>query len=77
MALPVGAKKSQVVFPIEIRKNVVPRLAGREERFVGLAALQHFVKFVEAQNVVLRPACGVIHRRAGFHEKRPVARLRE
>ncbi len=63
--------------PIEIRKNIVALLTVGEERIVDLSSFQQFVKFVESQDVILGAFGGVFHRRAGFHEKRPVARLGE
>ena len=72
-----GRRTLNVILPIHIRENIVARFALSQKIEIDLMGEQLVVKPVETQDMVLRPLGCVFHGGACFHEKRPIARLRE
>src|SRR5437879_5284541 len=68
---------SNIIAPIQIRKDVAARFAFQKKAGIDFIPANLFVKTIEAQQVILRSLRGVVRCSASFHQECPVARLRE
>jgi hypothetical protein len=66
-----------VIAPVHIWEKIVAPFAIAEEFVVQIVRDKLIVQAIESRDVIGRSFRRVLARRSGFHQKRPIARLRE